>query len=540
MLRALSRKGTASRPWAWGLELLLLNDGSLPQNRPAADLPASLPTLTLRADEQQQQHASFNPWQGLLGSAASARQRPASLPSLSGIRAIVTAGTAADCASVAKSSGRQDKGPDSSTDTSTDTSTGAPSSSSAAQLCPLHACLLHHGITDLAAFSAPRHLALSQEAVSSNVEPKLAALAAEGLSPKQIVQLVRVRTTSSLLSCSYQDTFQPNLQLLRQIRAYIDHRPHPKNPHLTAAGNLLANSPAAAAMYLSRDPSKVQQLLRWLEGSLGVGLQRLAGCKDLCNALALSADAASAVCLSLREHQVSAERVAHMLVRQPTLFGYRPAVMSARLGALQQHLGLDAAAALKVAIAHPNLLAIIMGSKLPPLLRFLDGYMGEVGAGRRLLRAQPVLAALSAAAAERSIGSLAARGYSQRRIQAVVSKHPIILALDLDSPLQQQKLMWMERVSPWTLDDYLASPSYITAATRRLSARLALLREFRLQLPSSPGTIAVLSNVNFMAVVRQQLARQGQELPWASWAQWEDAWLGTEEGREWGFPPLKE
>ena len=43
-----------------------------------------------------------------------------------------------------------------------------------------------------------------------------------------------------------------------------------------------------------------------------------------------------------------------------------------------------------------------------------------------------------------------------------------------------------------------------------------------------------------MNTVRKQLARQGRELPWASWAEWEEAWLGTKEGREWGFPPLKE
>ncbi len=84
------------------------------------------------------------------------------------------------------------------------------------QPCPLHACLLQHGIADMAPFSTPKHLALSQEAVSSNVEPKLAALAAEGLNPAQIARLLSV-ASHPLLPCKFGDTFGPNLALLRQI-----------------------------------------------------------------------------------------------------------------------------------------------------------------------------------------------------------------------------------------------------------------------------------------------------------------------------------
>jgi hypothetical protein len=77
---------------------------------------------------------------------------------------------------------------------------------------PLHACRLRHDITDLGPFSTPKHLGLTQEVVSSNVEPKLAALAAEGLSPAQMARLLAAN--NSPLPCSYGDTFRPNLELL--------------------------------------------------------------------------------------------------------------------------------------------------------------------------------------------------------------------------------------------------------------------------------------------------------------------------------------
>ncbi|GAB4822912.1 hypothetical protein N2152v2_009958 [Parachlorella kessleri] len=403
-----------------------------------------------------------------------------------------------------------------------------PSSSSPVQPCPLHACLALYGITDLAAFSAPRHLALSQEEVSSNVEPKLAALAAEGLGPKQIVQLVAARSTASILSCSYKDTFMPILQLLRQIGAYTEHQAHPKSPHLTAAGKALADNPTVAAQYLCRDPGKVQELLQWLEGSLDVGMKQLAACNSLCSALCLSTGAANAICMSLQEQQVPAGQVAHMLLRQPTAFGLKPRVLSARLGTLQQHLGLDAAAALQLAMAHPRLLTNNVEARLPPLLDFLDGYMGEHGAGRRLVRAQPPLGSVTAKAAERSVGKLAVRGCSQQQIRGMINRTPTLLKLNLDSPLQRQKLEWIERVLPWTLDDFVSVPACLTYSTSRLAPRLALLRELKLQPPSTPGCLAAPSSVTFMATVRKQLAGQGREVPWASWAEWEEGAHGFE------------
>ncbi|GAB4822898.1 hypothetical protein N2152v2_009944 [Parachlorella kessleri] len=467
-----------------------------------------------------------------------ARQRETSVPSpgRDRDRSFTTAATAAAHASAAKPSRRDVKGHSSgirATDSSSSSSSISPEAPS-----PLHACLLRYGITDLAAFSAPRHLALNQEAVSSNVEPQLAELAAEGLRPKQVARLMRAQ--NSPLPCSYADVFLPNLQLMRQIVAYTDHRPHSKAPHLTAAGKVLATTPANAAKYLSRDPSKVQQLLQWLEGVLGVGLEQLAGCLDLCYALTISAAAVSAVCSMLKQQQVPAEQVAHILLAHPTLFGHRPETVSARLAVLQQHLGLEHAAALQVAMGQPTLINIKLESSLPPLLRFLDGYMGEEGAGCRLVRAQPSLGTLTAEAAEHSVGRLAARGYSQQRAQGMISKQPILLRLNLDSALQQQKLRWIETRAPWPFEAFLEDPRAIIASTRRLAARLALLGVCGLQPGATPGALARQSDASFMAALRQRLAAQGGELPWASWAEWEEVWLGTEEGREWGFPPLKD
>ncbi|GAB4822928.1 hypothetical protein N2152v2_009974 [Parachlorella kessleri] len=293
------------------------------------------------------------------------------------------------------------------------------SSYSTAQPCPLHACLLRYGITDLAAFSVPRHLALSQEEVDSTVEPKLPMLAAEALSPKQV-------------------------------------------------------------------------------------------------------------------------QLARMVLAKPQLLRFSATTLAAKLAALEDVLDSDAAAALQLAVVQPVLLSLDIRARLPPLLRFLDTYMGEAGAGRRLVLAQPVVGAVSATAAERSIGSLSARGYSQQRIQGIISKQPSILTLNLDSPLQRQKLDWIERVSPWTLDDFLDKPQYIGTKTRRLAARLALLQKCGLQPSPTAATLATTSDARFMKSLDKQLVRQGQGLPWASWAEWEEAWLGTEEGREWGFPPIKE
>ncbi|GAB4822929.1 hypothetical protein N2152v2_009975 [Parachlorella kessleri] len=413
------------------------------------------------------------------------------------------------------------------------------SSSSTAQPCPLHACLLLYGITDLAAFSAPKHLALSQEEVDRNVEPKLAALAAEGLSPKQMAQLLGQEPYSPL-PCSYKDTFQPNLQVLRDIAAHMQYRPHPKTPQLTALGKVLAASSISAARYLARDPKKVQELLQCLERDLGIGLKQLAACNSLFQCLFVSGSSAQAAIAMLLEKGVPVQQVARMALAHPTLLKRSATALAANLAALEELLDLDAAAALQLAVGQPNLFSYDIKARLPPLLHFLDTYMGVEGAGRKLVRAQPTLGTLTAAAAERSIDSLAARGYSQKQIQGMINGTPILIMLNLDSPLQRQKLDWIERVSPWKLEDFLSVPVYLTYSTQRLAARLALLRECGLQLPSTPSRLINPSSATFLAAVRKLLAGLGRELPWASWAEWEEAWLGTKEGREWGFPPLKE
>ena len=73
-----------------------------------------------------------------------------------------------------------------------------------------------------------------------------------------------------------------------------------------------------------------------------------------------------------------------------------------------------------------------------------------------------------------------------------------------------------------------------------MAARLALLRECGVSPPPTPGVLAVYRDTRFLKRVCSQLEKQGRELPWASWAEWEKAWLDTDEGREWGFPPHKD
>jgi hypothetical protein len=120
----------------------------------------------------------------------------------------------------------------------------------------------------------------------------------------------------------------------------------------------------------------------------------------------------------------------------------------------------------------------------------------------------------------------------------MISKYPNLLNLDLASPTQQQKLDWIATVSPWTLDDFLASPSYLSGATRTLASRLDFMRQHELALPASPGTLASYSNARFMSEMCKRLAKQGRQPVVADWAGWEGAWLQTEAGQKWGFPPL--
>ncbi|GAB4822879.1 hypothetical protein N2152v2_009925 [Parachlorella kessleri] len=513
----------------------------------AASAPASQPEPLSQQHPQQQGPASLQPMQGRIAARGCTAARcswpvGALVAGAAPVRQLATGTPASLVRAVEQTkegSRRKPGGGRGSGNTSGKASAGGTCRDKAGRRSsssPLLACLARYGISDLPGLR-PKHLAFSQEEVSSNVEPKLAALAAEGLGPRQMAKLVGNRS-NSVLACSYTKTFLPNLQLLQQITGHTQRDRDSRRPEVTAVGKALSVS--IAAMYLIRDPSKVQQLLQWLEGSLCLGMEQLAACNSLCTALHLSADTASAVCLLLQQYQVPAQQVAHMLLRRPELFACKPELVFQRIPALQQHLGLDAEAALQIGVAHPHILACKLEASLPPLLQFLDSYMGEVGAGRRLVLAQPNLAGSTVTALERSIASLAARGCGRLRIQEIINKHPVTLQVDLSSPLQQQKLDWIDRVSPWTLADFLDSPRNYHTTTRRLAGRLALLRTYGLQPPPSPAVLAVYNNARFLGYMNRHLARQERELPWASMAEWEKEWLGTDAGREWGFPPVKD
>jgi hypothetical protein len=317
-----------------------------------------------------------------------------------------------------------------------------------------------------------------------------------------------------------------------------DYQPHPQAPQLTAVGRLVAGASVKAAEYLSRDHAKVQQLVRWLKGSLGLGLAELAGCNTLCQVLLLRVEAAQAVSSLLLGQGVPAGEVSRILLASPTMFSCSPKLLQARLGFLQRELGLNAAAALDLGMRQPRLLTRKLEDSLPPLLRFLDGYMGEEGAGRSLAVKDIAIGTLTAAAAERSVSGLAARGFGQEQVRGMITKHPSLLVLDLDSPTQQQKLDWIATVSPWALDDFLASPRNFGAATRRLASRLDFMQQHGMQLPDSPGTLATCSDARFMFLMCKRLAKQGRTPAVADWASWEEAWLQTDAGKKWGYPPL--
>ena len=113
-------------------------------------------------------------------------------------------------------------------------------------------------------------------------------------------------------------------------------------------------------------------------------------------------------------------------------------------------------------VQEPKLLTHDLAARLPPLLACLDELMeGHLppaqrsGAGRQLVARHPRLATITADSARATVSALAAWGYQPEQIRGMVDGFPSLLALGLSSPLQQQKLEWVRRVSPWGLDDFL-------------------------------------------------------------------------------------
>ncbi|GAB4819589.1 hypothetical protein N2152v2_006635 [Parachlorella kessleri] len=420
---------------------------------------------------------------------------------------------------------------------SSDGSTSIDSEWDPAQSCPLHACLLQYGISNLAAFCRPRHLALSQEAVSSDVEPKLAALAAEGLSPRHLERLL-LNNSHQLLACSYRSTFKPNLQLLRQLAVYREHEVHPEAPQLTAVGKLLAASTPSSARYLACDPRKVQQLVQWLGTNLDVTKPRLAGCSALCQALQQTAASVEKAAVALQEQSVPKHEVARVFLVAPGILGRRPALVAARAGFLAKQLQVDPAAAMNLIVRWPPLALREIEARLPPLLNFLDDYMGVEGAGQRLVLEQPAVAGTCADSAQCSTSALEAVTGSKHEVLATVEKLPTVLMMNLSTPLQQQKLEWIAQ-SPWPLVVFLSNPRYLAGKTRRLASRMAFLRESGLPPPASPALLVTRFDDRFRADVSRMLKKQGRELLCASWPEWLAVWLGTDEGKKWGFPPLR-
>ena len=113
-------------------------------------------------------------------------------------------------------------------------------------------------------------------------------------------------------------------------------------------------------------------------------------------------------------------------------------------------------------VQQPSLLGFDLAARLPPLLAYLDELMeGHLppeqrqGAGRGLVVRHPGLGCITAESAANTVRALAALGYQPEQIRGMVAKFPDLLQRELGSPLQRQKLEWIRRVSPWSLDDFL-------------------------------------------------------------------------------------
>ena len=123
---------------------------------------------------------------------------------------------------------------------------------------------------------------------------------------------------------------------------------------------------------------------------------------------------------------------------------------------------MPAATALALVVQQPALLTRDLATNLPLLLAYLDELMeGHLppeersGAGRQLVVRHATLGCITAECAQSTVRALAALGYQPEQIRGMVAVFPTLLNRDLTSPLQQQKLEWIRRVSPWSLDDFL-------------------------------------------------------------------------------------
>lgn len=394
-------------------------------------------------------------------------------------------------------------------------------------------CLLRYGVEDLSAFSTRRHLQLSQHKIKEEVEPKLSILVREGLTPVQLKDMFGRRR--SPLFCSFSENFQPNVEILAGVVSHRDAPKPSKRPQqLSRVGQVLAASPFQSNKYLRREPQDVQQLLSWITNKLGLGPAALASSPSLLAILSLQLPTCQAVTGLLQALNVPPPVLSNALLTQPSLFTLVPALLEANLRCLQRELHLSAPAALQLALGQPSSLRMRLEERLPALLAYLDEVAGGSGGGPALVLRGPVLLNCSRASAAECVAHLTERGFDTGAIRIMLRKSPGLLTHNLGSPTQQHKLDWITQVSPWTLADFLVNPRYLIASTRRLASRLDYLLQHDIPPSPSPGALAVLNDVQFMAMLRKQFLRGGSKAALPEWNAWMKEWLQSPAGQQWG------
>ncbi|GAB4819157.1 hypothetical protein N2152v2_006203 [Parachlorella kessleri] len=335
----------------------------------------------------------------------------------------------------------------------------------------LQQCLQKHGIQgSWDSASSRQH---EEDWVQSSVEPKLAALEGEGLQPGQVARLLRA-SHSGLLLCEPTSFMQSLLALKHLLRHISSHQLAVASPEgeeggsgLTAAGLLMARSPACLAQYLAGPSGAIAAAQDWL----------------------------------------------------------------------QRALAIEEAGFASMVITRPCLLNAGIGPQVLEVLGVLDSLSAHPGWGRKLLAADPLVAAAKPAVAQANLQALLAAGFTPQEICETLEQAANLLILQLSGPAYVQKFEWLRCCAPagWSLVGLLKEPRYLTGELRRVAARVAFMREQGLPDPPAPDRTLVLSTSEvFCKAVSRQL---GWELASQQLRAWEVRWLGTAEGHRWGCIP---
>lgn len=239
--------------------------------------------------------------------------------------------------------------------------------------------------------------------VQGELEPKLAALEAEGLGPQQVAHFLR---QPAPLPCPAPG-FLANLGALRALLAPIGSEQVAASAAytagLSAVGLLVVRSPACLGTYVGRPPGSLAASTAWLEGQLGIDNAQLAG----------------------------------MVFR-------RPCILTVTLG--PQLL---------------DVLAVLDGLGAAASRSSAGAASGgtTVGWGRRLLELDPLVLTYSLPDVEANLAALREAGYSAAEVCSALEEAANLLVLDLASAPQTRRLLaWARAESGWALADFAREP----------------------------------------------------------------------------------